>query len=500
VKLQALVSVALIAAFGAPAVFAADAQPQPAWYTMAQHRAALEQAVKLGRPIAILWYADTQKAGPPGQWIDQWKTSDLPKQFVCIISESKIENQKIMVDPLVMKLLKANEIDFQRLSPPYLLLGSAQGKGYGSLYHGSTLADAARTIQAAVQQHGGGVAPKPAPAQPAPDAKPPRPAPPADAEAAPKQPQNPAAPPAAKPPATPVTKIPRIKAWYEMDEKAQALEAARIFGRPIALAWHLEGRSKGNLRKWKTSSLAKYCVGLTVMSKLNNNTYGLDDELLRRVFMASGLDLQATRPPCVFVCTTSGQFLGIVRADANKDGIAAVLREAAKKYGRIPTVRQAVAAWKNLDAARKLWSAGKHAAALNYYREVAALEKLNPAMPIIGELHKDTGAIALRGARELEAAKELLTAGKLEEAEARVRQIHRTYKGFDTAKEAKVLFAQVRVAQNERAIAAKETGEADVDEPTEEPAKKDDDKADPGKNEDDKDKKVDKDDDLEDDF
>jgi len=108
VKLQALVSVALIAAFGAPAVFAADAQPQPAWYTMAQHRAALEQAVKLGRPIAILWYADTQKAGPPGQWIDQWKTSDLPKQFVCIISESKIENQKIMVDPLVMKLLKAN--------------------------------------------------------------------------------------------------------------------------------------------------------------------------------------------------------------------------------------------------------------------------------------------------------------------------------------------------------------------------------------------------------
>ena len=497
-KLRALLSVALIAAFGAPAVFAADAQP--AWHTMAQRPAALEQAAKLGRPIAVLWYADTQKAGPPGKWIDQWKKSDLPKQFVCITSESKVENHKIMVDPFVMKLLKANGIDLQRVSPPYLLLGSAQGKGYGSLHSGSTLADAVGAIQAALQKHGGGVVQKPAPGQPAPDNNPPRPAPPAGAEAAQKQPQNPAAPPAPRPPATPVTKIPRIKAWYEMDEKAQALEAARIFGRPIALAWHLEGRSKNNLRKWKTSSLAKYCVGLTVASKLNKNTYGLDDELLRRVFMASGLDLQATRPPCVFICTTSGQFLSIVRADANKDGIAAVLREVAKKYGRIPTVRQAVGGWKRLDAARKHWSVGKYAAALDCYREVAALEKLNPAMPIIGELHKDTGAIALRGARELEAAKELLTTGKLKEAEARVRQIHRTYKGFDTAKEAKALFAQVRVAQNERAIAAKETGEADVDNPMGEPVKKDDDKADPGKKEDDKDKKVDKDDELEDDF
>jgi hypothetical protein len=475
VKLRALLSVALIAAFGAPAVFAGDAQP--GWYTMAQHHAALQQKLNEARE---LW-----KAGKHEEALARYralaaarKTSPNSPVMAELRKDAQAINHRAMTE-LNGAVAAANN---GRLDE-----AAKETERIVAAYEGFAAAQQAKQllaqIQAAQKQR--------VIALPGPNIQPP---------AAPKQPQNPAAPPAAKPPATPATRIPRIKGWYEMNEKAQALEAARIFGRPIALAWHLEGRSKGNLRKWKTSSLAKYCVGLTVASKLNKNTYGLDDELLRRVFTASGLDLQATRPPCVFVCTTGGQFLAIVRADTDKDGIAAVLREVAKKYGRIPTVRQAVGAWKKLDAARKHWSAGKYAAALDYYREVAALEKLNPAMPIIGELHKDMGAIALRGARELEAAKELLTTGKLKEAEARVRQIHRTYKGFDTAKEAKALFAQVRVAQNERAIAAKETGEADLDEPTEGAAKEDDDKADPGKNEDDKDETVDEDDGLEDDF
>ena len=76
----------------------------------------------------------------------------------------------------------------------------------------------------------------------------------------------------------------------------------------------------------------------------------------------------------------------------------------------------------------------------------------------MNELSSDSMIIDRRGAVELAEAERLLDDGKVDEAVARTREVYHAYLGFNTAQEARELFARVREAAHVRALAASEAG------------------------------------------
>ncbi len=550
---------------------AADNPPAGGWYAVDQTAAAIAQAKKLDRPVAVLWYLDVQKAGPVGQWIDGWKRADLPKSFVCIEIVSKTQNGAVQIgDQFLIKLLTSSKIDPHRLRPPYVLLGNADAASYGVIETLTSAPDAVRILRAARAKRapaaGDGspvakakpdVKPRPA-VKPEPDVKPkpdaPKPVPVTDkatqalatarrlwsarkfteamvhyrklalfAKAKPEtvivaelEKDEPAI---SEQGAVELEKARRLLAadefakavrearrihttykgfetsveakalfdeikaahkarvadggddkprstrkkkaslWYDADEQAEAFERAAMLGRPVVLLWHIKGESTAKVREWKRSSdISKSFVGILLPAKIEGNMISINDPFLQAMYSSSGIK-GGLFLPYAFFGTTRGECFSHVLASATSQDLKTAVRAAVKKYGPIPNARQALTAWKRLRAARKLWKEKKFDKALAGYRKVMALKTKNPRLPILAELNDDVHAINRRGFEELQAAEKLLEDNKLDQAKAKVSEIYGKYKGFDTAKDAKELYAKVRTALKERAIATKEIGE-----------------------------------------
>ena len=297
----------------------------------------------------------------------------------------------------------------------------------------------------------------------------------ADAKPADKPAGKPAGPTVPKPQSL---KWPKIKSWYEPGEDAGAIRAAKLLGRPIAIAWYVEGRPKGNVARWKGSDVARYLVGLSAVEKVieitaeDKHKYTMTHPLVKQIYKGSGLD--KFKAPCLFIGTWKGEYLGVIKREiASKNAVNEAARKIVKKYGKFLTTSQARSAWNGLMAARKLWHKGKYDAAMRYYRTVKLLADVNPRMEIAAELNKDAAAINHRGTEQLKAAEEQFTEGKLDKAGDSVRKIHNTYKGFETAKNAKTLFGKIRTARKESGIATKEIAKDPVADPPTRPAASD---------------------------
>ena len=250
----------------------------------------------------------------------------------------------------------------------------------------------------------------------------------------------------------------RTSIWYDADERAEAFERAAMLGRPVVLLWHIKGRNSAKIREWKQSAdIAKSFIGILLPAKIEGNMISMNDPFLTAMYSSSGIK-GGLFLPYAFFGTASGECFSHVSATATAPELKAATKAAAKKFGPIPSARQALTAWKRLKVARKLWKEEKFDKALAGYRKVMALKAKNPKLPILAELDKDVHTINSRGFEELKAAEELLEANKLDQAEAKVRKIYGKYKGFDTTKDAKELYAKVRIALKERASAAKEIG------------------------------------------
>ena len=460
-KIRAVLIAMLAATLAASSAHAAQKDAGAGWYSIGQKAAALEQAKKLGRPIAVLWYAKSQNAGASGQWIAARKRSGLPKQFVCIVAESTIQNNVIGgVDPLVMQLLQTTGLNLAQLPPPpYLLLGTAEGKCYSHLTVRSTPADTAKNVQIALDKHGNAA---PGKAQ-------------QRAGDAAKKPDDKAKQPAgAEPVNTPPKKL-KIKSWYGPSEQAMALRAARALGRPVAVLWHVGEQKGAKIGRWQRSDLPKYFVGMTIVSKMKDGAIDISDEFLVKLYSSSGLK-GGLFPPYVFLATIDGHCYAVINSGASAEEVRKVMFEALKKYGKLLSKRQAFAAWQRLEAARRLWAEKKHEAAMPHFRALLALKEVNPNLPIITELNKDVEIIDRKGAEDLQAAEMLLADGKFAEAEAQVRKIYRAYQGFDTTKDAKELFKKVKTAQKSGGLADRTIKQVDDKTNGKEPPKKDDDK------------------------
>ena len=272
-------------------------------------------------------------------------------------------------------------------------------------------------------------------------------------------------------------KWPRIKTWYKPGQEAEAIRAAKLLGRPIAIAWYVEKRSKSSLARWKKSDVAKYFVGFSVTEKATGVTqegklqYAMTHPLVKRIHEASGVG--EVKAPCLFMATWKGDYLGVIpRRIKDAKVINTTARDAVKKYGKLVQVSQVRSGWKNLMAGRRLWRDGKHDAAMKHYRKVMALANMNPRMGIVTELNKDGLAINHRGAPLLSAAQGQYGRGELDKAEETVRQIHKRYRGFWVAKQAKIIFDNIRTARQEKVAAAKAAKKNPVEKPAAKPPAK----------------------------
>ncbi len=605
-----MLAAALLLALSVPTAAAAEDQNAARWYTLAERDAALQLAVKHKLPVAVLWYGNNQKAGLLDQWLKQWKASDLKTHFVCIDAETAVQNNQITsVDPFVMKLLQNTSVDLKQLMPPYLLLGSAEGKCYSYVYLRTSPPDAVQAVLKALAHHRAAVGGvridievKPKPPEPAkPGAEPAalkqksdaarklwregkheeamaryrelaaaRAADPNSAVAAElakdepainargtaglkaavkaanegnldkaaadlakiettykgfrpaaeaarllaqikaaqaragaggvarkpdnggaKQPAKPAPEPKAPagPGPDPEAKPRRWsgKVSFTGKEKDEALATAAMLSRPVALIWYIDGQSAGKVGEWRRMpEVSKHFVSIRMKAEMQGRMISMNDPLLNRMFTTSGMPQgQGLMLPYLFLGTSDGQCHAYVEGGSSASAARTAARTAVKKFGRTLSTKNALAAWRRLEDARRLWGQGKHGAALAKYRDVIGLKAVNPKLPIIAELNKDIGWIDRRGTEELAEAERLLEKGELKPALREVRRIHAAYKGFDTTKDAKELHKKVRIAIKEKALAAKGIGEgAEPDDPmAEKPAKppdKPDDKPDAG--------------------
>ena len=135
--------------------------------------------------------------------------------------------------------------------------------------------------------------------------------------AAPKPADKPAAKPA-KPaaPAVPTVEKPEpfawplTKSWYDEGEDARAVQAAKLLGRPIAMAWYVDGKRRGPVKKLKGAAVLQFFVGLTVADKQVKQG---DEVVTVRTskFLKKVLEKKADlQPPCLAIVTWEGEFIG----------------------------------------------------------------------------------------------------------------------------------------------------------------------------------------------
>ena len=157
-----------------------------------------------------------------------------------------------------------------------------------------------------------------------------------------------AAEPAEKPagkPAAPTVQKPRpftwpvIKSWYDEGEDARAVRASKLLGRPIAIVCYVEGKSRGSVKRLKSTAVTKYFVCLVVTEKSvkrnGKKKASATSKFLKQVLAASGHGPYPTKP-IMIVATWDGEFLGAIadirdRGRADRAKKAKELIQAAKK-------------------------------------------------------------------------------------------------------------------------------------------------------------------------
>ncbi len=231
--------------------------------------------------------------------------------------------------------------------------------------------------------------------------------------------------------------------WYTAKNFEEAKKQATILGRPLAILVHDKGSScglhNGQRAEWKRlRSLNSFVCVLLEQSE--------EKQFVGQLRKASA-GAEGKYIPWLFLTTVEGKYLGVVPYDTSGKATRKIIADARKKFGPIPSPATAKAVWKRLLIARKLWEQEKYDKALPLFRQVAALKKKNPNLPILTELKKDEKAINERGSEALEGARALVDGGKLEEAKAAVKKIHAAYKGFEVAGKAVELAGEIKKAE-----------------------------------------------------
>ncbi len=237
----------------------------------------------------------------------------------------------------------------------------------------------------------------------------------------------------------------KTSGWYTQQQKEDAKQAAKILGRPVAILWTIPGDGGSQATAWKHSKLLNYFVCIEFTSE------GIGDPLLIHLLQKAGVNLRAPYPPYLLLGSVNGEYYGQLPSDGTRKEMDKTLQEALEKYGPLLSPERAMALWKKLQEARKLWKAEKYADAMKRYRDVVTARKVNPNLPVAKELwDNDRQAITKKGAEQLHAIEALMKDGKLAEAKDAAKKLYFIYKGFETANKAVTLYKEIEKAQDDK--------------------------------------------------
>ena len=229
--------------------------------------------------------------------------------------------------------------------------------------------------------------------------------------------------------------------WYSGADVDKGIEVAKVLGKPVAIMVQIDNSScplhNAQRARWRALSYLKHfvCVMVDVKQK--------GPAALTSLQRAGGA--KAGRfVPQLFVGSADGEFLDVVPYNTTNSDTEKKLKAARQSYGPVPPRATALALWKKLKVARKLWAEDKIGPAMGRYQQVRAKARANPKLPVFKELQKDAKAINAKGQELIKKAKKMAEDGKLAEAQAYAAKLVKAFKGFEVAKGAQQALAELQ--------------------------------------------------------
>lgn len=235
--------------------------------------------------------------------------------------------------------------------------------------------------------------------------------------------------------------------WYPSGDLDKAIETARKLGRPIAVLQQDPKAKTAQHSSQRGSFKRAKGIEQFVCVMLDVNSGGWDPPYLAKLRTSAKnqglMEKEGEFIPRLYLGTYDGEFLDVVpngtSARATADALDAVLQ----KLGPLMPIPKAIAAWKNLDSARKFWKEEKYANAMALYMDIKVQEGKYPKMPLFEELKKDEWNINNKANEMLGQARQLLKDGKTDEARAMTQKVCSGFKGFDACKSANALMKEM---------------------------------------------------------
>ena len=233
--------------------------------------------------------------------------------------------------------------------------------------------------------------------------------------------------------------------WYLNDALDDAVEEARLMGRPLAIIYRDSGpnasKTNGAVTKFKRAPGLKQFVRVLV------NWPGDIPPVLMKMLDNGGREKQKPKVPLMFLGTYDGGFFGVANRDAPRDEVNAIVKTSLREYGPLIKTATMKKLWARLKKARELWGKKEFSEAMGHYRKIKATEN-NPRHAISAELGKDAPAINALGKQELNKATDLFKSEKYEEAKSAASKVRAMYKGFEPADEAAALLRKIQEKMN----------------------------------------------------
>ncbi len=225
--------------------------------------------------------------------------------------------------------------------------------------------------------------------------------------------------------------------WYSHEESEQALQAAKILGKPLAIMYQDSQSTcplhNGQREAWAEAPQLSSCVRLVVEARQRE-----DNELLTKL-RGQAKGKEGKFIPMLFLGDTSGTLLGVVPYKEPEPQFLTTVDTALKKFGPMTDPRKAKDVWSKFEQGKGHWEKGNIDAALSCYRVVKNAEKQGGKLSVFEEFRAEEEKILAKGTEELASAEELFQQDKQREARTAIAKIVQRYAGFQTAEDAKKL-------------------------------------------------------------
>lgn len=226
--------------------------------------------------------------------------------------------------------------------------------------------------------------------------------------------------------------------WYSSKEAEHAMNAAKMFGRPLAILYQDSGSTcplhNGQREAWMEAPQLSQFVKLVVETGT-----GYQDAPILRDLRNQAKGKEGKYIPMLFLGDASGKLLSVVKYEETEQNFNMSVGTALKTFGPMADPRKVKEWWAKLEQARTLWEKGEFGAAMNSYRLVKLAEKQSPTHAVVEAYKADEPKILAQAATDIAAAKQLLDQPEKQRARAELLKLQTRYATYPPADEVKAL-------------------------------------------------------------